>query len=311
MNGFASLEVRISRRPHGLRTFSGRLERQEDIMGDMTNDKGQLALQDRLMQLMADETEIVRALERQIALTPQHPEASKTLTTIHAAIEGHGELLRSQLEVSPGSVPAAQSPIGGLFDFASPGSGRTQLLSNNLRADFAAFSYAALGYAALHEMSLRLYVPTLREIAPQHLQDYAQAARAVNHVIASVVAWELLQEDLGCSCICPMCTMGVCGCVSACTSWIDEVWQGAALAADTPPGFLLQAPRPGSQLLLAGVQGGDRLLEVDGQPVQIFMDVQAAIRRHAIGEEVRLRIMDSSGEGRDIIVRHLNDYLRD
>ncbi len=283
-----------------------------DIMGDMTNDMGQLALQDRLMHLIADEVEIVRALERQIALRPTHPEATKTLTTIHAAVKGHGESLRSQLGVSPGSPPAAvRSPIGDLIDSALTGQGQTQLLSNDLRADFAAFSYAALGYAALFEMSLRLYVPALREIAPQHLQDYAQAARAVNHVIASVVAWELLQDDLTCSCICPMCTLGACGCVYACTNTIDEVWQEAALAVDSPPGFLLQAPRPGSQLLLAGVQGGDRLLEVDGQPVQKPMDGLAAIRRHAIGEEVRLRIMESSGEGRDIIVRHLNDYLRD
>ncbi|HEY5178204.1 MAG TPA: hypothetical protein VIJ07_00255 [Dermatophilaceae bacterium] len=283
-----------------------------DIMGDMTNDMGQLALQDRLMHLIADEVEIVRALERQIALRPTHPEATKTLTTIHAAVKGHGESLRSQLGVSPGSPPAAvRSPIGDLIDSALTGQGQTQLLSNDLRADFAAFSYAALGYAALFEMSLRLYVPALREIAPQHLQDYAQAARAVNHVIASVVAWELLQDDLTCSCICPMCTLGACGCVYACTNTIDEVWQEAALAVDSPPGFLLQAPRPGSQLLLAGVQGGDRLLEVDGQPVQKPMDGLAAIRRHAIGEEVCLRIMESSGEGRDIIVRHLNDYRRD
>jgi PDZ domain len=281
-------------------------------MDDMRNDKGQLGLQDRLMHLIADEVEIVRALEQQIALKPEHPEASKTLAAIHAAIEGHGESLRSQLGVSPGSVTApVGSPIGDFIDSTLPGRGRTQLLSNNLRADFAAFNYAALGYAALFEMSLRLYVPALREIAPQHLQDYAQAARAVNHVIASVVAWELLQDDLACSCICPMCTLGACGCVSACTITIDEVWQDAALAVDSPPGFLLQAPRPGSQLLLAGVQGGDRLLEIDGQPVQKPMDGLAAIRRHAIGEEVRLRIMDSSGEGRDIIVRHLGDYPRD
>ena len=283
-----------------------------DIMGDMTNDKGQLALQDRLMQLIADEVEIVRALERQIGRTPTHPEASSALTAIHAAIEGHAESLRSELRVSPGSLPAArQSPIGDLLEPTLTGQGQTQLLSNDLRADFAAFNYAALGYAALHEMSLRLYVPNLREIAPQYLQDYAQAAQAVNHVIAPVVAWELLQDDLSCNCICPMCTMGACGCVSCCTDTIDEVWQEAALAPDGPPGFLLQAPRPRSQLLLAGVQGGDRLLEVDGQPVQSFMDVQAAVRRHAIGEEVCLRVMDSSGEGRDIIVRHLNDHLRD
>jgi len=57
-------------------------------------------------------------------------------------------------------------------------------------------------------MSLRLYVPNLREIAPQYLQDYAQAAQAVNHVIAPVVAWELLQDDLSCSCICPIVHFG-------------------------------------------------------------------------------------------------------
>ena len=290
----------------------GALRGNGDIMDDMTHDKGQLALQDRLMHLIADEVEIVRALERQIALRPEHPEASKTLTTIHAAIKGHGESLRSQLGVSPGSLPAsARSPIGDLIDSALPGRGRTPLLSNNLRGDFAAFNYAALGYAALFEMSLRLYVPALREMAPQHLQNYAQAARAVNHIIAPVVAWELLQDDLGCSCICPMCTIGACGCVSACTAWIDEVWQEAALAADSPPGFLLQAPRPGSQLRLAGVQGGDRLLEVDGQPVQGFMDIQTAIRRHVIGEEVRLRVMGASDGGRDVIATHLGDYLRD
>jgi len=89
-------------------------------MDDMTNDKGRQALQDRLVPLMADEAEIVRALERQIALAPMHPEASKTLTTIHNAIQGHGGSLRSQLEDSPGSVPAAQSPIGVLFNFARP-----------------------------------------------------------------------------------------------------------------------------------------------------------------------------------------------
>jgi hypothetical protein len=50
-----------------------------NIMDDMRNDKGQLALQDRLMHLIADEVEIVRALEQQIALKPEHPEASKTI----------------------------------------------------------------------------------------------------------------------------------------------------------------------------------------------------------------------------------------
>ena len=94
-------------------------------------------------------------------------------------------------------------------------------------------------------MSLRLYVPALREIAPQSLEDHAHAARAVNHIVAPVVACELLQDDLTCRSICPMCTLGACGGVSACTHTIDDAWQETAPAVDSPPpGFLLQAPRP-------------------------------------------------------------------
>ncbi len=40
------------------------------------------------------------------------------------------------------------------------------------------------------------------------LEDHAQAAGAVNHIIAPIVARELLQDDLTCRCIGPMCDDG-------------------------------------------------------------------------------------------------------
>jgi len=284
-----------------------------DVLEDnMTNDRRQLALQDRLVHLIADEAEIVQALKRQITLWPEHPEASKTLTTIHAAINGQGESLRSHLGVSGGSVGASpRSPIGDLIDSTLTSRDGARSLSNNLGVDYAAFNYMALGYAVVYEMSLRLYVPAMREIAPQHMQSYAKAAHAVSHIIAPVVAWELLQSDLSCSCICPMCSMGACGCVWVCTATIDEVWREAATPADSLPGFLLPAPRPGSQLALAGVQRGDRLLEVDGRPVQKVSDIQAAIRTHALGEDVQLRVMRAPNVAREVIAKHVGDYPRD
>jgi len=49
-----------------------------DVLEDnMTNDRRQLALQDRLVHLIADEAEIVQALKRQITLWPEHPEARR------------------------------------------------------------------------------------------------------------------------------------------------------------------------------------------------------------------------------------------
>jgi len=255
---------------------------------------------------------MVQALERQMTLWPERPEASNTLTTIHASIKGQGESLRSHLEFSGGFVSAStRSPIGDLIDSTLTGTDGAQSLSNNLRVDYAAFNYMALGYAVLYEISLRLYVPAMREIAPQHMLNYGNAAQAVSPIIAPVVASELLQNDLTCSCICPMCSMGACGCVSVCTATIDEVWREAATHADSLAGFLLPAPRPGSQLALAGVHGGDRLLEVDGRPVHKVPDIQAAIRTHALGEDVQLRVMRASDGAREVIVKHVGDYPRD
>ncbi len=278
----------------------------------MTDDRREPTLQDRLADLIADEAEIVQSLERQITLWPEHPEASKTLTTIHASIKGHGELLRSHLGAPGDSMSASpRSPIGDLIDSTLTGSGGAHSLSSTLRADYAAFNYMALGYGVLFEMSLRLYVPAMREIAPEHMQNYAKAAHAVSHITAPVVAWELLQNDLSCSCICPMCSMGACGCVSVCIATIDDVWREAATSADSIPGFPLPAPRPGSQLALAGVQGGDRLLEVDGRPVQKVADIQAAIRTHALGEDVQLRVIRASDRAREVVAKHVSDYPRD
>ncbi len=133
----------------------------------------------------------------------------------------------------------------------------------------------------------RLYDPPLREIAPRHLRAYAQAAQEINQLIAGVVAWELQQQGLECRCICPMCGMGACGCVVVGTRAVNEAWRETTPSGEAPRGFLLLPPRAGSPLALAGVQGGERLLEVDEEPVQSVADTQTAIRKHPLGEEVR------------------------
>jgi S1-C subfamily serine protease len=56
------------------------------------------------------------------------------------------------------------------------------------------------------------------------------------------------------------------------------------------------------------VRGADRLLAVDGQEVRSVADIQAAIRKHALGEEVRLLVQRGAGPAREIGVRHVSDY---
>jgi S1-C subfamily serine protease len=105
-----------------------------------------------------------------------------------------------------------------------------------------------------------------------------------------------------------MCGLGVCGCVSFATQTLVETWREAMAAESALPGFGLQRPKPESELARAGVRGGDRLLAVDGQEVRSVRDIQAAIRKHALGEEVRLLVQRGSEPARDIGVRHVSDY---
>jgi S1-C subfamily serine protease len=57
-----------------------------------------------------------------------------------------------------------------------------------------------------------------------------------------------------------------------------------------------------------GVRGGERLLAVDGQEVRVLPEMQAAIRKHALGEEVRLLVQRASDPPRELVCRHVSDY---
>lgn len=154
-------------------------------------------------------------------------------------------------------------------------------------------------------MSLRLYDPFLREIAPRHLDETARAASAFADGLAQLVSDDLVRKGLDCHCVCPMCSLGACGCVSvghdaaAGLSYRDDVVDHE--------GFDLQRPRPGSQFDEAGVVAGDRLLAIDAEAVTTVLDVQRALRRHDIGERVELLVAHGAAR-RHLVVTHVNDY---
>lgn len=157
-------------------------------------------------------------------------------------------------------------------------------------------------------MGFRLYDPHLREIALRHLRAYAEATQQINQLIASVVAWELEQQGLECRCICPMCSVGACGCVAAGAYYVNEAWHQTTPSSEgTERGFLLMPPRAGSPLAVAGVQGGERLLEVDDQSVETIAEIQTAIRKHPLGDNVRVLVQRGSDAPREIHARHVSD----
>src|SRR5829696_3128218 len=262
-------------------------------------------------EIVALESDLEGALDNQREEVQAYSEAAAVVRHCHEMASSQREALKAHLERLGGdAAEPTETAVAAIFD-ASAGEAhgvRTRTVSDVLRADYAAFNYAAISYAALCEMGFRLYDPPLREIALRHLRAYAEATQQIDQLIASVVAWELEQQGLECRCICPMCSMGVCGCVAAGTYYVNEAWRETAPSSgETEPGFLLLPPRAGSPLSLTDAQGGDRLLEVDDQPVESIAEIQTAIRKHSLGEEVRVLVQRGSESPRVIRASHVSD----
>lgn len=247
-----------------------------------------LALEGDLAALMKARRPAVRAaptvaeaLERNLEMIGRHQLALASYLGING-IDGH---------------PRASAFRGFVGDREG-----TRQVSDLLRDDYAAFTYAAMSYAVLLEFALRLYDPELRDLAPKHLSGYTQAAHTAEEFVFSNVVGELVAEGSECRCICPMCSIGVCGCASASSVTLAVAWREAA-SLSAAPGFPIEQPRAGSALQRAGIQRGDRLLEVDGQPVDSIFKIQSAIRRHALGDDVRLLLQSGS-----VVAQHVSDY---
>lgn len=186
--------------------------------------------------------------------------------------------------------------------------GTANTLSQELRGLSSSFHHAALTYATLYELALRLYEPRLREIAPKHMRAHADAALSTAQLLPAVVAWQLEQNGLYCACICPMCSLGACGCVAFGTQTLTNALRDAVLTNFESPGYVFPTPRPGSQLARTGMKCGDTVVEVDGLKVSNFEEIQAAFRKHMIGEEVRMQIQHGVETPRELNLRHVSDY---
>jgi len=264
----------------------------------MTQDLRLRTLHAAVTELVAFETNFEGTLDRERQSEGRNPEVAATIEQLLPVSQTHRSQLANYLKTL-GSVPAgAKSKTGFAFGPAPTDSSALRLISD-------ALNHGTVSYAILYELALRLYEPALREFAPKHLKAYAEAALVVNRLVPAVVAWELTRHNLHCMCICPLCGLGACGCVAMGTQTL------AAALRDTTspsPGFVIQPPRPDSGLARAGLQGGERLLSIDGQEVRAIPEMQAAIRKHAVGDDVRIAVQRGSEPPHEVTVRHASDY---
>ena len=268
----------------------------------MTVDLRLMVIRRTVAELVAFEGEVAGRLERAQQLSSGHPDALAAIQRLRPMVQTHRNQLATYLKDSGGAEPSRETTSP---QFTSR---EATALSEVLRDLCLAFHHLALSYAMLYEVALRLYEPRLREIAPEHLKAHADAALSTARLLPGVVAWQLAQDGLHCACTCPMCGLGACGCVPLGTETLTEAWRDAAPTESEPPGFVLVPPKPESELARAGVQGGELVLAVDGEQVRGRAEVQAALRKRTLGDEVRFLIQRSSESPRELIVRHAGDY---
>lgn len=127
------------------------------------------------------------------------------------------------------------------------------------------------------------------DLAYEHGVGWREAAAGIADLLVTDVHAELVAEGVTCRCQCPACGMGICLCTRNSIETMRE------LIGRPPPepgdGVDLRIdPRSGSEMARLGLAKGDRILRVDGEPVRTNPDLQAALKKHPIGEPVPLEV---------------------
>lgn len=287
----------------------------------------------RIEEMIGLENEIVSMLEHQRFHLPE-PVQAAAIEHLRGTAAARRDALRARLSAA-GGVEAGSEGTGGesiahstwADDASHPRSGSVMLTET-----VSEFAKAVAAYSILYTTARLMFDGETCDLAEEHMHGYAREMQAVSWLIPDVVAGELRQGDLTCRCICPACSIGACLCVRNSINTLLDGWGasqpfdasvakpegvdallegwGAAGLPYRPGVDLRSPPRPGSQLAEAGIRQGDRILSVDDQEVSTNDDLQTALRRHQIGEEVRLRVERRAGEIVEIVARHVSDPWR-
>jgi ferritin-like metal-binding protein YciE len=152
---------------------------------------------DYVGDMVALESHIEEALDRQLTETADDPEARVAVQGFHDLVKQHRETLKA-LQEQVGStagnpIKAAGAALlgkaAGVIDLV-----RTEGISKSLRDDYAAFSLAAISYSMLYTTALGLGNPQVDALAERHLTDYAQAIERINEIMPGVVERELAKD---------------------------------------------------------------------------------------------------------------------
>jgi ferritin-like metal-binding protein YciE len=164
---------------------------------EVVQEKHQQTIADYVGDMVALESHIEEALDRQLTETKDDPDARAAVQRFHDMVKSHRDSLKT-LQDEVGStagnpiIAAGSALLGkaaGVINLV-----RTEGISKALRDDYAAFSLAAISYSMLHTTALSLGNRQVADVAERYLTDYAGAIERINEVMPGVVARELAND---------------------------------------------------------------------------------------------------------------------
>lgn len=269
------------------------------------DDASRTRVAERLGAVRSADERLAHSLDMAVSTTASIPETAidrEPIQAVEAAIAAMRAPLPTELQELSDAARSSSRSAGGRD--ARPRS--TEPASKAIENAYAFTGDASGAAAALFTTGRLMFVGDVCDFAVERMKTYAKLTKALNTLLPQVVAWELREQGLACHCVCPMCGIGACGCIWASLHNIDVAWGGPGFAGPDDRGIPLRSPpRPGSEMAKVGAQQWDRIVSVDGETVRWPGELQQALRRHSLGEEVRLRL-ERDGESREVVVRHVS-----
>ncbi len=158
------------------------------------DDKSKKTIADYVGDMVALESHVEEALDRQRKDAKQFAPAGQAVQRFHDMVKSHRDGLRVyQKEVGETAGNPIKEVGANLFGKAAGviDKVRAEGVSKDLRDDYTAFNHVAISYAMLNTTALALGDQRTADIARRNLTDYARAAQEINQIIGEVVVWEL------------------------------------------------------------------------------------------------------------------------
>ena len=166
-------------------------------MPPAADDKNLKTIRDYVGDMVALESHIEEALDRQLKQVKYDPIALEAVRGFHGTVKAQRDrikALQDEIGTTAGNpiIKAGSALLGaaaGIIDMIRPEGN-----SKALRDDYTAFNLAAMGYTMLFTTATALDNQRVADVANQHLRGYAEAIQRINHIIGDVVVAELTKD---------------------------------------------------------------------------------------------------------------------